>query len=71
MRAGATPENCNEALDPWSPLVAYVGNRGDVIDLASKMHAHRRPCGRDGSLCRDLEWGKARGKNGAAGFVIA
>src|SRR6476659_5065074 len=20
-----------EALDPWSPLVSYVGNRGDVI----------------------------------------
>src|SRR5262245_48186083 len=22
----------DEALDPWSPLVSYVGNRGDVFD---------------------------------------
>jgi hypothetical protein len=26
----------NEALDPWSPLIAYVGNRGDVSAAAGR-----------------------------------
>ena len=26
----------NKALDPWSPLVAYVGNRGDVSAAAGR-----------------------------------
>ena len=30
-----------EVSDPWPPLVAYVGNRGDVIETSSSQELRK------------------------------
>ena len=47
---GPAEPTTNEALDPWSPLVAYVGNRGDVIGTGS--HHGEAPWHGAGRSCR-------------------